>query len=153
MLSFAAVGRKTTIAEGKGAGALASPNLRRPLRKVTSPNMQCSCHHLVSVLAGSKQTTVAPFLIELSWAFFTQAPIPLPYGGFIQQTPRHSCLSPSCCGEKNAWHFAFSGTAHTSNSKSNRSFHSSNTCCGVAHISVALLKCTAIFDGLRALVI
>src|SRR5690606_41908574 len=50
-----------TTALGNGAEFLLSPNFKRPLTSLISPFIQYSCHHLVSVLAGNKQTTVAPF--------------------------------------------------------------------------------------------
>ena len=102
------------IALGKGALFLLSPNFKRPLMKrISEAFMAYSCHHFVSVREGTRQTTSA----SASIAFFIQAPIFFPYGGFIQQTPCQSLDNPSSRGEKNLEHFAFSAVAHTSISK------------------------------------
>lgn len=90
-----------------------------------------SCHHHVSVLEGTRHTTVAPSNDE-RYAFAIQSPTSLPYGGFIQHFPRHSCSSPSTSGEKNAGHLAFVAVAQTSSSKPNSPSSSRNNSAGVA---------------------
>ena len=54
-------GRKTTMADGKGALPLPSPNLRRRLtRRTSAARITYSCHQALSVRAGTRQTTVTP---------------------------------------------------------------------------------------------
>lgn len=138
-LHYIILGLMTTTALGNGALFFASPNFSRPRTKRTSCCMAYWCHQLVSVRAGTKQTTVAPFFAD-SFALRIHALISRPYGGFIQQTPDHSCFSPSCSGVKNFAHLAFSGIAHTSNSNPNSALSLSKKSCGVACKSVALEK-------------
>jgi len=47
-------------ADGNGAEFLDPPNFSLPRINLTSCLMQLSCHHAVSVRAGTKSTTVAP---------------------------------------------------------------------------------------------
>lgn len=112
-------GRKTTTADGNGAGLTALPKRSRPRTyRISLARATCSCHHRVSVRAGRRHTTVAPSL-ALSHAFLTQEPMVRPYGGFIQHVPVHCCLSESSAGLKNLRHLALVGSAQTSRVKPN----------------------------------
>ncbi len=57
--TFSALSPQTIKAEGKGAGCVPSPKLKRPLRKNMEafPAMSL-CHHPVSVRAGTRAITV-----------------------------------------------------------------------------------------------
>jgi len=133
-------GRKTTTALGNGADSdcipSASTKRSRPRSRRTSPRMHHSCHHLVSVRAGTRHTTVEPARDD-SQAFSTQVPMVRPYGGFIQhRNPDQSCSSPSSSRVQNLVHFAFCGVAHTSTSNLNSRFSARNSSSGVPHSGV-----------------
>src|SRR5215207_7261673 len=70
--------RNTMTTEGNGAPVLASPNRSRPRRKRTSPRSAHSCHHAVSVRAGTKQTTSSAFACTDSHAFAIHRPMSRP---------------------------------------------------------------------------
>ena len=121
------------------------PNFSRPaIKRISRIPYMYRWNQRVSVLAGSSITTVAPIFAD-SAAFWTHFPISRPYGGLHQQTPVHSCSSPSSSGVKYRAHFAFSGSAHTSVSNVNSSFNASKKAGGVAHWSVLLENIKSLF--------
>lgn len=79
----------------------------------------CSC------VPESAPLRYAPLAFSAT-ALLSHAIIARPYGGFIQQTPDHSCARPSTSFVKNTGHLAFSGVAHTSSVKPNRACSLSN---------------------------
>src|SRR5580700_787741 len=93
-----------TKALGKGAGALwpsCWTNLTRPfIHRISDALAVVSIHHRVSVRAGTRHTTVTPASAD-SAALRMKAPIFRPYGGFIQQTPVHSCFKALSASVKN----------------------------------------------------
>lgn len=109
--------RNTTIADGNGAHDSAPTNRIRFRKNRISPFIAQSCHHAVSVLAGTKHTTTSAVVCDDSNAFCIQSPMTRPYGGFIQHRPDHSCFNPSISGVKYFSHLAFSGNAQTSKVK------------------------------------
>lgn len=128
-------GRNITIADpkrGRPLRPLWSVKWIRPLTNLTSPFRQQSCHQAVSVLAGTRQTTVAHFLLS-AIAFRIHASISRPYGGFIHAVPDHLDRSPSSSGDIKFSHFAFHDSAHTSRSNPNSAFSGSNISGGVDH--------------------
>jgi hypothetical protein len=58
-----------------------------------------------------------------------------PYGGFIQQMPRHGCFNPSQPGVKYSRHFALWGRAATSMLNRNSRSSSAKSSAGVSHSS------------------
>src|SRR5690242_8557042 len=108
-----------------------------------SPRVAKLCHHFVSVRAGTRHTTVAPSR-EAVKAFAIQRPMSLPYGGFIQQTPRHSCFSPSISGVKKTLHLVLCTVAQTSTSKWNSASSALNVCSGVSQLSLVEVKSAAL---------
>lgn len=131
----------TTIALGNGALFAWPPNFNRPRINLTSPNMAYSCHHFVSVRAGTSATTRAPFL-NSSTAFFINCQISLPYGGFIKtRSGAQRWVSPSTSRVKKRGHFLLSRVQHGSNVKLNSASNLQNKSSGVDHKSEALEKC------------
>ncbi len=135
-------GRKMTSALGKGAAFSAPSNRKRPRRRRISPFMAKQCHQEVSVLAGTRQTTVAPCL-EDSYAFFIHLPMARPYGGFMNTTASaQSCPRPSSRTVKCRAHLALAWLEQGSRVNSNSRCSASNSHWGVGQSSRMDMKCT-----------
>lgn len=137
MCEYLIQGRKITMADGNGAQLSPAPtNFNLPLGNRRSPLVAKECHHLVSVRAGTRQTTSAPLFLASRYALPIHSNT-LEYGGFIKTVSSfHGCASPSCSFVKNFLHFAVSAVAHGSRVKPNSRSRYENHRGSVAHSSL-----------------
>lgn len=118
----------TTTAEGNGAEVSASPKRSRPRIRRISCFMAKACHHLVSVRAGTRQTTVAFSCAAAWWALAIHRPICSPYGGFMKTASlAQDWRNPSSKRVKYLLHFAFASVEQGSKVKPNSRSNASNS--------------------------